>query len=119
MQRRRIVWVVYSNAMREEGRFLFYEKDKAEELLNTLMARGKRRYFMQPIKEQLNADGTPVVQVVVAPPEEDLEEDVRPEAEPEAADDLDIDADLELDGEEGDEAVDTEGEVDEEAAPDL
>jgi hypothetical protein len=119
MQRRRIVWVVYSNAMREEGRFLFYEKDKAEELLNTLMARGKRRYFMQPVKEQLNADGTPVVQVVVAPPEDDAEDEVRAVIEPEVAEDLDLDADLELDGEEGEEAAEVEGEVDEEVVPDL
>jgi hypothetical protein len=119
MQRRRIVWVVYSNAMREEGRFLFYEKEKAEELLNTLMARGKRRYFMQPIKEQLNADGTPVVQVTAPPPEEELEEEVRTEIEPEAAEDLDIDAELEIDGEDVEEGGDVEGEPEEEAVPDL
>ncbi len=99
MQRRRIVWVVYSSTMREEGRFLYHEKDKAEELLATLLGRGKRRYFMQPVKEALNPDGTPIIQVVVPPPEEELEEEVKVDAEIEGAEDIDLDAELEIDEE--------------------
>ncbi len=119
MQRRRIVWVVYSNAMREEGRFLFYEKQKAEELLNTLMARGKRKYFMQPMKEQLNSDGTPLVQVVVPPPEDEVEDEPRVDVEAEATEDLDLDVELEIDGDEAEEGVEVEAEVEDDAVPEL
>lgn len=59
--RRRLIWVVYSSTMREEGRYLYHERDKAEEKLKALLARGKRRYFIQPIKELLDADGNPMV----------------------------------------------------------
>jgi hypothetical protein len=59
--RRRIVWVLYSSTMREEGRYLYHERDKAEEKLQALLAKGKRRYFLQPIKEPLDSDGNPMV----------------------------------------------------------
>ena len=100
MQRRRLVWVVYSSTMREEGRFLYHEKDKADELLATLLGRGKRRYFMQPVKEALNPDGTPIVQSGTLVPDEDIDEEVKIEVDPEAAEDIDIDVDLETDEEE-------------------
>lgn len=117
MQRRRLVWVVYSSTMREEGRFLFHDKEKADELLATLLGRGKRRYFMQPVKEALNPDGTPMIQVIMPTPDEDVEEaKVDPEAE--VAEDIDLDADIEIE----DEAEEAEGEGEgeaEEAAPEL
>jgi hypothetical protein len=59
--RRRIVWVLYSSTMREEGRYLYHERDKAEEKLQALLAKGKRRYFLQPIKEPLDAEGNLMV----------------------------------------------------------
>ena len=59
--RRRLVWVLYSSTMREEGRYLYHERDKAEEKLQLLLAKGKRRYFLQPIKEPLDAEGNPMV----------------------------------------------------------
>lgn len=59
--RRRLVWVVYSSTMREEGRYLYHDRDKAEEKLNALLAKGKRRYFIQPIKEPLDSEGNPMV----------------------------------------------------------
>ncbi|HIF01398.1 MAG TPA: hypothetical protein EYG03_07400 [Planctomycetes bacterium] len=59
--RRRIVWVLYSSTMREEGRYLYHERDKAEEKLQALLAKGKRRYFLQPIKEPLDSEGNPMV----------------------------------------------------------
>jgi hypothetical protein len=105
MQRRRLVWVVYSSTMREEGRFL----------LSTLLGRGKRRYFMQPVKEALNPDGTPMISVVVPPPDEDIDDDVKIDAEVEVAEDIDIDADLEIE----DEVEEGEVEEAEEAAPEL
>lgn len=58
--RRRLVWVVYSSTMREEGRFLYHERDKADAKLQQLLARGKRRYFIQPIKELLDSAGEPM-----------------------------------------------------------
>jgi len=116
MQRRRLVWVVYSSTMREEGRFLFHEKERADELLATLLGRGKRRYFMQPVKEALNPDGTPMIQVAVTAPDEDADDEVKIDPEAEVAEDIDIDADIELD----EEAEEAEPEGDsEESTPDL
>lgn len=60
--RRRLVWVVYSSTMREEGRYLYHERDKAEEKLEQLLAKGKRRYFIQPIKEPLDSEGQPMTE---------------------------------------------------------
>ncbi|MCA9062738.1 MAG: hypothetical protein KDA96_06755 [Planctomycetaceae bacterium] len=103
-QRRRIVWVVYSSTMREEGRFLYHERDKAEERLEALLSKGKRRYFIQPIKEALNPDGTPVVQVGEQPPDDDADEmnevPEGMEASEEASDELDLGAELDLDDDE-------------------
>ncbi|MCA9084805.1 MAG: hypothetical protein KDA81_12150 [Planctomycetaceae bacterium] len=59
--RRRLVWVLYSSTMREEGRFLYHERDKAEERLQALLSKGKRKYFIQPIKEPLDSDGNPLI----------------------------------------------------------
>lgn len=101
-QRRRLVWVVYSSTMREEGRFLFYERDKAEERLQQLLSKGKRKYFIQPIKEVLNPDGTPVIQVGDAPPvDDDMDAEIVKDVvgDVEVPDDIDLDADLDLDGE--------------------
>ncbi|APZ92807.1 hypothetical protein Fuma_02419 [Fuerstiella marisgermanici] len=86
--RRRIVWVVYSSTMREEGRFLYHERDKAEEKLNTLLAKGKRRYFIQPIKEPLDAEGNPMI-----PDEEEPKKPVKAAPAPEADADSEVDAD--------------------------
>lgn len=100
--------------MREEGRFLYHEKGKADELLATLLGRGKRRYFMQPMKEALNPDGTPVVQSGLAIAVDEIEdEEVKVEVDAEAADEVDLDADLEGDEEEAEEAEA------EEAAPEV
>ncbi len=69
--RRRLVWVIYSSTMREEGRFLYHERDKAEEKLEALLSKGKRRYFIQPIKEALDAEGKPLNSIdMTAPPED-------------------------------------------------
>lgn len=100
MQRRRLIWVVYSSTMREEGRFLYHEKDKADELLATLLGRGKRRYFLQPMKEALNADGTPVITAAPAIVVDDVDDDeVKVEVDVDAVDEVDLDADIEVDDE--------------------
>lgn len=59
--RRRLIWVVYSSTMREEGRFLYHERAEAEAKLEQLLSKGKRRYFIQPIKEPLDSEGNPLV----------------------------------------------------------
>ena len=87
--RRRLVWVVYSSTMREEGRYLYHERDKAEEKLNALLAKGKRRYFIQPIKEPLDSEGNPLVPMDDEPPAKakpapEPEEEPEAEAEPDA-----------------------------------
>ena len=65
--RRRLVWVVYSSTMREEGRYLYHERNKAQEKLDQLLAKGKRRYFIQPIKEPLDSEGNPMTEEAPAP----------------------------------------------------
>lgn len=96
--RRRLVWVVYSSTMREEGRYLYHERDKAEEKLNALLAKGKRRYFIQPIKEPLDSDGNPMVSDDDPParkaapaPEPQEKEEAEPTAD--SADDAAVEAD--------------------------
>ncbi|NOX55282.1 MAG: hypothetical protein GXP27_12765 [Planctomycetes bacterium] len=56
--RRRLVWVIFSGAMKEEGRFPYEQRKEAEERLKQLRARGKRMYFIQPIKEPVTAAAT-------------------------------------------------------------
>jgi len=65
--RRRLIWVVYSSTMREEGRYPYHERNKAEEKLEQLLAKGKRRYFIQPIKEPLDSEGNPMTEEVTPP----------------------------------------------------
>ncbi|HID20842.1 MAG TPA: hypothetical protein EYP14_00365 [Planctomycetaceae bacterium] len=56
--RRRLVWVIFSGAMKEEGRFPYEQRKEAEERLKQLRAKGKRMYFIQPIKEPVTASET-------------------------------------------------------------
>ena len=113
--RRRLIWVLYSSTMREEGRFLYHERDKAEEKLQALLSKGKRRYFLQPIKEALDADGNPMI-----PDDDDsirslkkgakiddddddddgpVAADADPDADPDADADVDVDLDVDVDAE--------------------
>ena len=69
--RRRLVWVIFSGAMKEEGRFPYEQRKEAEERLKQLRARGKRMYFIQPIKEPLTA--AEPSQVALAPLAEEPE----------------------------------------------
>ena len=50
-ERRRLVWGVFSGTMKEEARFPYAERDAALEKAEKLSARGKKRYFVQPVKE--------------------------------------------------------------------
>lgn len=58
-ERKRILWGVFSGTLKEEGRYPYDQKDKAEERLEQLRAKSKKLYFIQPIKELLSAgDGS-------------------------------------------------------------
>jgi hypothetical protein len=50
-ERRRLVWGVYSGSMKEEARFPYAERDAAVEKAAQLQSKGKKQYFVQPIKE--------------------------------------------------------------------
>ena len=51
VERKRLVWGIFSGSLKEEARFPYDERDAAEEKLTALRARGKKSYFIQPIKE--------------------------------------------------------------------
>lgn len=54
-ERKRLVWGVFSGSLKEEARFPYDQKQEAEAKLEQLLARGKRIYFIQPIKEVITA----------------------------------------------------------------
>ena len=56
-QRKRIVWVIYSGSMKEEGRFSYDQREAAEERLEVLRSKSKKLYFLQPLKEVIG-DGS-------------------------------------------------------------
>ncbi|MDA1013355.1 MAG: hypothetical protein O3A00_02755 [Planctomycetota bacterium] len=53
--RKKLMWVIYTGSMREEARFEYDQKEAADEKLVALRARGKKLYFMQPLKEAITA----------------------------------------------------------------
>lgn len=73
-ERKRIMWGVFSGALKEEGRFKWNEKDQAEEKLALLRSKSKKLYFIQPIKETIFESGRPVKEAVVEEEEEVVEE---------------------------------------------
>ncbi len=59
VQRKKLVWGIFSGSMKEEARFPYSERDAAEEKIKQLRAKStKKLYFMQPIKEEI-ADALP------------------------------------------------------------
>ena len=106
-ERKRAVWIIYSGSMKEEGRYPYDQKEVAEERLAVLLARGKKLYFMQMVKELItgSADGFQIIE-----PALDDDDDgpvVKKAPAVEGADDLgDVevdDADFEDDEEDDDE----------------
>ena len=80
-ERKRLSWGILTGTLKEEARFPYDQKEAAEEKLAALLAKGRRLYFMQPIKENLSAEAPPPVD----PLEEDEENRpkvVDPDAEP-------------------------------------
>ena len=53
VERRELVWAIFSSTMKEEARFKYNEKKQANEKLEALRAKSKKTYFMQPIKEPI------------------------------------------------------------------
>lgn len=51
--RKRLVWGVFSASLKEEGRFVYAEREAAETRAEELAAKHKRTYFVQPIKEPI------------------------------------------------------------------
>jgi len=66
-ERRKLFWVVFNASMKEESRFEYDQRKEAEERLETLKAKSKKPYFIQAIKEVLNADGTVATEVPEKP----------------------------------------------------
>jgi hypothetical protein len=54
-ERKRLIWGIYSGSFKEEARFPYDQRAAAEERLEQLRAKGKRSYFIQPIKEVITA----------------------------------------------------------------
>ncbi len=59
-ERKRLIWVIYTATLREEARFPYDQRKEAEEKLAQLLAKGKRTYFMQPVKELISGEAVPV-----------------------------------------------------------
>jgi hypothetical protein len=51
LQRKRLVWGVYSSSMKEEARFPYDQRAEAEKKVKQLAAKTAKTYFIQPIKE--------------------------------------------------------------------
>lgn len=55
VERKKLIWGIFSGSLKEEARFPYDQREAAEEKLEQLRARGKRSYFIQPIKEVITA----------------------------------------------------------------
>ena len=51
--RKRLLWAIFSGSMKEESRFPYDQREAAETKLAQLLAKGKRLYFIQPVKETI------------------------------------------------------------------
>ncbi len=99
-ERKRLMWGVFSGTLKEEGRFAYNEKDKAEEKLALLRSKSKKLYFIQPIKESLNESSAAKDEVRLADEEEILDDDVITDSDADDDDDGDADEDDDYEGEE-------------------
>ncbi len=109
-ERKRLVWVIYTATLREEARFPYDQRAEAEEKLETLLAKGKRTYFMQPVKELVSGGPAPTA----AAAEDDEENDVVEDVDNNDSDEDDVDQDSDDDDDDDEEG----GGDDEEEAPD-
>lgn len=90
LARKRLVWVVYSGSMKEEGRFPYDQLDAANEKIEQLKLKSKKMYFIQPVKEILGEGGV----VIAKPAAIDLDDEpVKPKKKAARSDDDDEDED--------------------------
>jgi len=54
--RYRLIWGVYSSGMREETRFDYGKRKDADKKADQLTAKGKKLFWVQPIKEEIIPD---------------------------------------------------------------
>ena len=54
--RYRLIWGVYSSGMREESRFDYGKRKDADKKAEQLTAKGKKLFWVQPIKEEIVPD---------------------------------------------------------------
>lgn len=108
-ERKRVVWVIYSGSMKEEGRFAYDQKEAADDKLAALRARAtKKLYFMQLVKELVTDSPTPITPVSSDPELDEAPVVVDPDAEP-----ADPDAEVDGDGDgDADDALDVDIEAD-------
>ncbi|MDB5344072.1 MAG: hypothetical protein JWP89_2449 [Schlesneria sp.] len=77
--RKRLVWVVYSGSMKEEGRFAYDQLEAAHEKIEQLKLKSKKLYFIQPVKEILGEGGVVIAKSAVI----DLDDEpVKPKKKP-------------------------------------
>ena len=74
-ERKRLKWGVFSGTLKEEGRFNWDEREKAEERLALLRSKSKKLYFIQPIKESISESTRAADEVILPVDEEELLED--------------------------------------------
>ena len=73
LERRRLVWVIYSANLKEDSRYPYEQRKEAEERLEQLKSKSKRTYFIQPVKEVLSGEKKVTAEV---PEDDDVEEEV-------------------------------------------
>lgn len=114
-ERKRVVWVIYSGSMKEEGRFAYDQKEAAEDRIAVLRGRSKKLYFLQLVKELITDSPTPITPVSSDPELDEAPVVVDPDAEPADPDaesdgdalDVDLEADFAEDEEEEEEQTDS------------
>lgn len=78
-ERKRLVWGVFSSSLKEEARFPYDQRKEAEKKLKALLEKGKRMYFLQPIKEVITdspaAKSSSEPEKVIDEPEKESEEE--------------------------------------------
>ncbi len=99
--RKRLVWVVYSGSMKEEGRFPYDQKAAAEGKIEQLRLKSKKMYFIQPVKELIGEGGVVIPQPIVAAEIDD--EPVKPKKKVVKSDDDEDEADEEPEDDDSDE----------------
>ena len=114
--RRRLVWGVFTGSMKEESRFPYDQRDAAVERIEQLRAKNaKKLYFIQPVKEPLDAET--VVAKVPADETADLDDetvnsDDTEDEDVDSTDDSDDDIDLD-DSDDGDDVAESDDDLDE------